>query len=203
VPEPPAKSRSELLAEFDVPESAFVVGFVGRLAYQKRIHDLVAAFELLSCHEYESRLVIIGDGPERDSAEAFAEKLGCNRNIRWLGHRTDASALVSTFDAFWLASDFEGQSNSMMEAMSRGVPCIASDIEPNRELIGDAGILFPVGDRGELAKQTNLLLRDENRRQQLGEASRKRIEQSFSVQQMVQSHCEVYRQLLAEAPAGT
>jgi glycosyltransferase involved in cell wall biosynthesis len=193
VPGEPEKTRAELLADFDIPESAFTVGYVGRLAPQKRISDLVAAFELLSCHDYESRLVIIGEGPDQKKAETFAEDIGCNKNIRWLGHRTDAHELIATLDAFWLASDFEGQSNSLMEAMSHGVPCIASDIAPNRELLGETGILFPVGDRGELAMQTNLLLRDDPRRQQLGQAAKDRIQTSFSVQRMVESHCELYR----------
>jgi glycosyltransferase involved in cell wall biosynthesis len=192
-------SRAELLADLDVPDSAFVLGFVGRLAPQKRIRDLIAAFELISCHEYDSRLLIVGDGPERHAAEDFAKKLNCNENIRWLGHRTDASDLISTFDAFWLASDFEGQSNSLMEAMSHGVPCLASDIAPNRELIADAGILFPVGDRGELAMQTNLLFRDDQRRQALRQASKDRIESEFSVQKMVEAHCDLYRRVLSAA----
>jgi glycosyltransferase involved in cell wall biosynthesis len=200
IPQLPSKSRAELLAEFDVPESAFVIGFVGRLAPQKRVRDLIAAIELISCHDYESRLLIIGEGPEREQLEDFAKKLNCNENICWLGHRTDAGELVSTCDTFWLGSDFEGQSNSLMEAMSHGVPCVASDIDANRELIGDAGILFPVGDRGELAKQTNLLLRDDARRKSLGIAARSRIETHFSIEKMVESHCEVYREVMQPEP---
>ena len=196
IPEPPTKTRTELRAELGIPESAFVVGYVGRFASQKRIKDLVAAFELLSCHEFESRLVMIGEGPDRAAAEVFANRLGCNGGIRWLGHRTDAAELVSAFDVFWLASDFEGQSNSLMEAMSRGVACIASNIAPNCELIGDAGIVFPVGDRGELAKLTNLLLRDPARREKLAAAGQERVRTSFSIEKMVSSHCELYREVL-------
>ncbi|MFO1002227.1 MAG: glycosyltransferase [Planctomycetaceae bacterium] len=105
-----------------------VVGFSGRLAPQKRLPDLIWGFQLLHQVVENARLVLIGEGPERDSLATFASQLGCREKIIFTGHRADAWPLLNAVDAFVLPSEFEGMSNSLMEAMSLGVPCVASDI---------------------------------------------------------------------------
>ena len=153
-----------------------VVGFVGRLAPQKRLHDLIWAFQLLHQIVDSARLVLIGSGPERDALAELATRFGCRDRVVFTGHREDASALMAAFDAFVLASD----------------------IPPNRELItdGETGLLFPVGKSPDLTKLAARVLADPELAKRLGQAARERIEKHHKVEQMVAAHESVYHRLL-------
>lgn len=176
-----------------------VVGFSGRLAPQKRLPDLVWGFQLLHQVVENARLVIVGEGPERDSLAAFASQLGCREKIVFTGHRADAWPLLTALDAFVLPSEFEGMSNSLMEAMSLGVPCVASDIAPNLELISheQTGLTFPLGKSPELTKALVRILQSPELAAQLGRSGRSVIETRHSVDQMVKRHQTLYNRLLS------
>ncbi len=190
-------SRQESRQILGLGEEHRVIGFVGRLAPQKRLPDLIWAFQLTHQLVENARLVIIGSGPERDALAELATSFGCRDRIVFAGHREDAAALMTAFDVFVLGSEFEGMSNSLMEAMSLGLPCIASDIAPNRELIADdeTGLLFPVGKSPMLAKLAAKVLTDSDLAQRLGRAARERISTRHTVEQMVGAHASIYRRL--------
>ena len=175
-----------------------VVGFVGRLAPQKRLHDVVWAFQLLHQLIDDARLVLIGDGPERDALADLATSFGCRDRIVFAGHRVDAASLITAFDAFILGSEFEGMSNSLMEAMSIGLPCVVSDIAPNRELITDdvTGLSFPVGKSPDLAKLCAKVLTDADLASRLSKAASELIATRHTVEQAVVAHDTLYGRLL-------
>jgi glycosyltransferase involved in cell wall biosynthesis len=175
-----------------------VVGFSGRLAPQKRLPDLIWGFQLLHQVVENARLVIVGEGPERDSLTSFASQLGCREKIIFAGHRADSWPLLAALDAFVLPSEFEGMSNSLMEAMSLGVPCVASDIAPNLELIinEETGLNFPLGKSPELTKALVRVLQSPELAAKFGNAGRQLIETQHSVDQMVNRHRTLYKQLL-------
>ncbi|MBM4077339.1 MAG: glycosyltransferase, partial [Planctomycetes bacterium] len=112
--------RKQLHSELGLPDDAFVAGFVGRLAKQKRVEDLIWAVETLRQIRPQLHLVLIGDGPERERLKRFANDIHCTDHIRFLGHLDDATRYFPAFDVFCLASSFEGMSNSVMEAMVAG-----------------------------------------------------------------------------------
>lgn len=190
-------ARADLRRELGIPQESHVVGYIGRLARQKRVLDLVWAFELIRVMHGEVCFVIVGDGPEREKLEKFAHKLEVGQRIKFLGHRDDTPRLLSALDVFWLASDFEGQSNSIMEAMAAGLPVVASDISPNRELVipGETGWLAGVGNRVEFATLAERLLLDPALARQFGEAGRNRIAASFSVERMVEAYSRLYHEV--------
>ncbi len=175
-----------------------VVGFSGRLAPQKRLPDLIWGFQLLHQVVQHARLVLIGEGPERDSLAAFASQLGCREKIIFTGHRADAWPLLKALDAFVLPSEFEGMSNSLMEAMSLGVPCVASDIAPNLELIRheETGLIFPLGNSPDLTKALARVLQSPELASKLGTSGRQLIETQHSVDQMVGRHRTLYNRVL-------
>ena len=193
----PSYSRQELLAELKLPAGARLIGAVGRLWPQKRYKDLIWAAHLLEVGRGDAHLLIIGDGPERRRLERFHEQVRDEGNVHFLGHRSDVARLMQHFDCLWLGSGYEGQSNAVMEAMSAGVPVVATDIAGNRDLVvdGQTGFLVGVGNRGEFARKTSLLLDDSPLASQLGAAAQKRMAEHFTVDQMVQRHVELYERL--------
>jgi glycosyltransferase involved in cell wall biosynthesis len=191
--------RDQLRAELcGLPPNAKVVGFIGRLARQKRIMDVLWSMVLLKDVDPNFYLVLVGEGPERDVLERFARELDVESHIKFLGHRHDTTKLLPLFDVFCLASDFEGMSNSVMEAMAAGLPVIASDIAPNRELVFDGvtGYLFPVGDRAACARAILFLFEQPERAERMGTAGRQRMATEFSVQQMVNGYAQIYRDVV-------
>jgi glycosyltransferase involved in cell wall biosynthesis len=102
-------------------------------------------------------------------------------------------------DLLWNGSLYEGQSNTILEAMQAGVPVIASDIPGNRELVrdGETGILFPVGEVDRLMRLSNQLLQDETMRQRLIDAARSYVADEHDPQKMVNRHANYYRRMLS------
>ena len=197
-PEPSGVSRSELLAELGLPLQARLIGAVGRLWPQKRIKDLIWAADLLKVIRDDVYLMIAGDGPHRQRLEQFQRQVRIEDKVRFLGHRSDVPRLMPHFDVLWLASEYEGLPNVVMEAMAAGVPVVATDISGNRDLVvpGETGYLVPVGDRAAFARQANKLLDDAALSRRFGEAGRRRILTEFTVERMIERHAQLYRDVL-------
>ena len=120
--------------------------------------------------------------------------------VRLLAHDSFSVSkdLIADFDVFCLASEFEGMSNSLMEAMAAGIPCLASDIPPNRELIDHekTGLIFPVGDGPAIARSALRYLNDHDFNHSIGQAGQEFIRNHHSIGALVQNHCDLYRGLL-------
>lgn len=198
--EKPTGSRRALLLELGLPEGARLLGIVGRLWPQKGLRDAIWAADLLKRIRDDVHLLIVGDGPERRALERYCENLEITDRVHFLGHRPDALRITSQLDVFWNTSRYEGQSNSLMEAMSLGVPVVASDIPGNRDLVvhGQTGFLVTRGPefRAGVAKFTKKILEDPELARRLGEAARERMEKEFSVERMVAAYETLYRALL-------
>ncbi|MGE3314687.1 MAG: glycosyltransferase [Planctomycetaceae bacterium] len=198
IPDLSNSNRDQRLQEFDIPPGSHVIGYVGRLARQKRVQDVVWAMQLLRQCRDRVYLMIVGDGPEKSDLIHLAQHYGCDHLVRFAGHRDDASSLFSLFTVFWLASDFEGMSNSIMEAMAAGVPVVATDIAANRELVvdGETGYLVKVGDCVGISQFTDRLLADPAKLRQMGDAGRERMRSNFSIDKMVAAHVALYRDIM-------
>ena len=195
IPAERAQRRDEVLSQFDIPVGSRVVCYAGRLARQKRVRDLVWAMQLLRQLTENVHFLILGDGPERERCIEHARHYACDHLIRFAGHREDASEMLAHADVFWLASDFEGMSNSLMEAMAAGVPAVVSDIPPNRELVvdGTTGFVVGVGDSVGFSQFTDRILADAELAARLSRASVQRMRDHFSVESMVNAHADLYR----------
>lgn len=209
LPEPasalsPAERDRRRAALCGLPAGAKVMGFVGRLARQKRVIDLLWTLVLLENVREDAYLVLVGDGPEREWLERFARDLNVENRVIFLGHRQDIPATLPLFDVFCLSSDFEGMSNSVMEAMAVGLPVLASDIPANRELVveGRTGYLIPVGDRAAYARAVLSLFERPDMAENLGNAGRQRMATEFSVPQMIQGYMDIYRDVIASQAVG-
>jgi glycosyltransferase involved in cell wall biosynthesis len=128
-----------------LPESAKVVGTVGRLAAQKAPQDLVAAIE--SMGRPDVYCVWVGDGPLREDVTRLIERRKLTKQFLLLGERSDVAALLPGFDIFALASHYEGLPCSVVEAMTCGVPVAATAVNAVPEVVvpGRTGLLVPPG----------------------------------------------------------
>ena len=190
--------RAELLAELELPADARLVGLVGRLWPQKRVKDAIWAADLLKVIRGDVHLLILGDGPQRDRLRRYRDHVLIGDKVHFLGQRDDAARMIPHFDVLWSTSGYEGQSNAIMEAMSAGVPVVATDIPGTRDLVVPdvTGCLFPIGDRALLAKRTNQILDNPDLARRLGDAAKTRMADEFSVERMVHRYAELYREIV-------
>lgn len=197
----PAKNRQSIPVENFVPEDGIVIGTIGRMQPEKNQLVLVRAFiQLLDSVERgrdRLRLVIIGDGVLRKQALTLLQEAGAE-NLAWLpGTRDDAPKMMKAFDIFILPSLIEGISNTILEAMATGLPVVATAVGGNPELVdeGKTGITIPAGDVTAMGQAIQKYIEDKALRQDHGAAGRKRVEQMFSMESMVNSYLAVYDQV--------
>ncbi len=186
-------------------ETSFVIGSVGRMAEVKDYPNLARAFirllEIEPSARQRARLVIIGEGVAREACLKLLREANAER-LAWLpGERTDVAELMRNMDLFVLPSLGEGISNTILEAMSCGLPVVATRVGGNPELVEDAhnGTLVPVSDPEALAQTLLHYFRNESVVEAQGKASRTRIESQFSMQAMAQGYLSVYENVLPRA----
>jgi glycosyltransferase involved in cell wall biosynthesis len=193
-------ARGQWRRRLELPEDALLVASVARLWPQKRLKDLIWAIDLLNCKIDRVHLVVAGEGPEEARLRQFAHEARVADRVHFVGHLADASSLLQASDLFCLVSEYEGQSNALMEAMQWGVPAVVSDITGNRDLIPDPayGFLCSVGDRIGLARQMALALEDPVEAAQRAARAAERLQQQFSLSEMLQQYADLYRQVGAK-----
>lgn len=149
-----AQLRAETRKALNLNDSDQLVLNVGRLVPEKAQQLLVQAAADVIRQVPNARFAIAGEGPLRESLQNQIEELELTRRFRLLGNRDDIPALLNAADLFVLYSETEGMPISLMEAMSVGLPVIASDLEGCRSLIQDAesGVLLPFGYVEQLAE---------------------------------------------------
>jgi len=165
----------------------------------KRIRDVVTIFARVN-EEIESRLVLVGDGPETTIAREVGERLDVLDRMRFVGVVDQVAQLLNVADLFLLPSSTESFGLVALEAMASAVPVIASDVGGIPEVVehGVTGYLAPVGDVDQMAAYAVELLRDEDLRCRFGAAARERARSSFSYELIVPQYESLYEHLLAK-----
>ena len=140
--------RAEARAALKISDEAEVVGTIGRLIDKKDHHTLINAFATL---KRNTQLVLIGDGPNLDDLRHKVGLLGLTDRVIFTGHMPDAGQFVKAFDLFVLSSQHEEAFGVvLLEAMAAGVPVLSSDAPGPAQVLGDAGLLFNMGDAASL-----------------------------------------------------
>ncbi|MGL4593791.1 MAG: glycosyltransferase [Thermoguttaceae bacterium] len=189
----------------------FFIGVVARLWPQKRIDDLLWVFETLNHLHFHFHAVIIGDGPLREELLRMRDGWKLFNRVHFLGERKDVGRFMPRFDLLLNASGYEGQSNSILEAMSCGVPVIATDIHGNRDLVVDGKTGFLVPDSGNdfrarrriFVEKVLQLLENEELRRQMGQHAQKRISEHFGIEQMISGYVALYSSLMQKRSEDT
>lgn len=189
-PDPEAARRQAGLG----PETVL---FLGRLDAQKGLDVALHAWARVTARRPGARLVLAGDGAARVALEDQARALGLSETVRFLGTRSDPETLLRGSQIFLLPSRSEGMSNALLEAMATGLPCVASRIGGNRDLVehGITGLLTPPGDAAALAEALAALLEDAPLRQRLGTAARAAIIERYAMDRVIRQYRDLYATL--------
>jgi glycosyltransferase involved in cell wall biosynthesis len=174
------------------------VVFTGRLHPQKRLEVLLDAWPRVA-RETRANLILVGHGPDRDRLTDRARALGLSDRIQFTGPLSDPAEALRAADVFALPSIAEGMSNSLLEAMATALPCVASSIGGNTDLLaeGPSGVLVaPNTAEAWSTALIDVLSRPDHGRA-LGAAARRRIETEFALPVVVNRYLALYRQLLA------
>jgi len=182
-----------------ISEEAFVAGGIGRLAHEKNF----ALLPRLAALHPDILFVIAGSGPERDRIAALASELGVDSRLRLLGTILDRGSFYHALDAFILPSLYEGLPMAVLEAMSSGVPVLASRLEGIFSVLSDEneGLLAQPGNVADFSRQLRRLKESPELGGQLSQAARTKALNQFSASVTARSIESIYRQELSIANA--
>jgi sugar transferase (PEP-CTERM/EpsH1 system associated) len=197
-----ALGRPEARRRLGIPVDRVVVGTVGRLDPVKDQAGLVEAFARLRAKRPDALLVIVGDGPCRALLTGLIARRGLQDHALVLGERRDIPEILAALDVFVLPSIAEGMSNTVLEAMSTGLPVVATRVGGNPELVEDGltGRLVSPLDPAALAAAIEGYLDDSHLRLLHGKASRQRAVDHFDLTRMAGAYRDLYTAVLEKRP---
>lgn len=171
-----------------------IITFVGRLASPKEPKFLLESLK----HFPEAKVLIVGDGPMRAELEAHISQNQLAERVLLLGTRTDIPDILAASDIFVLPSRWEGLPLVIIEAMFAGLPIVASRVGGIPELVQENvnGFLVPRSDSAALSQALKMLIADKSLREQMGQMSRQRALQKFTMHRMIEEYKKLYREML-------
>ena len=192
-----AEARLEVRAELGLPPDSMLIGLVARYHPMKGHEVFLRAASLLSRDRKELRFILAGREVTKDNPTlaALIEELRLGERVILLGERSDMPRVTAALDIACSSSvRSEGFSNAIGEAMSCGIPCVATDIGESREIIGETGSLVPAGDPMAMAQGiSRLLAESDDQRRARGVAARARVERNYSLPEIARRYHELYR----------
>lgn len=161
-----------------------VINVLGRLdLFQKRHDVMIEAFSIFVKQHPTYKLVFYGDGPDKHKMEDQVKRLGIEENVEFAGITNQPMEVMLSNKMFVLTSDFEGIPNSLIEAMSIGLPCISSDCRPGGAKLlitnGENGFLVPQGDAEAISERMEWYVKNPSKADAMGMEA-KRIQMKFS-----------------------
>ena len=197
----PAAVRAVERSSVGLAEGGVLVGHIGRFREEKGQVFLLQAFRLVAERTPNARFLVVGGGTDLERIEKEAAAAPLAGRVAILGYQEDVRPYLAAMDIFVLPSQSEGMPNALMEAMSMQRACVATRVGGTRELLDDgrAGSLVDYGDRTALAARITELVEDAEKRRRFALAARRRMEEVFSMEQMMM---ENYQNLYDEALAS-
>ncbi len=184
---------------YGIPDSAFVVGWVGRMTGVKDTDAVLEIVGATRARGVDAVLCMVGDGPDRERLEQRAHDLGIVRSTYFVGYQEEVAGYYRLFDAFLLPSVNEGTPVSAIEALASGTPVVATCVGGVPDVVRDGmdGFLFEPGDTETAAERLAELAADPRLRSRLGESGRVYVRERYSVERLVDDVDRLYRTLLA------
>jgi glycosyltransferase involved in cell wall biosynthesis len=191
------------LSGWGVPRGSRVITLVANIRRVKGI-DVMVETAAIVCRRFpDARFLVVGGVQESDymrQVAELAERLHVTENIIFAGRHLEVPSILKACDVFYLPSRSEGLSNALLEAMACRLPCVATDVGGNAEVVahGQSGYLTPAEDAGQAAKRIIELLQEPSLAAQMGLAGRRTVETRFTVQLMIGKLTELYEGLMAD-----
>lgn len=195
---PDSQCRTEVRDELGIPSKAPVVGMVARHHPQKDHENFLHAAVLAQQRIPSLHFVLAGTDvrPEVDPFREYHHQFEPG-TLHLLGHRNDIPRLMPMLDVASLSSNSEAFPMVLGEAMASGVPCVATDVGDVAHLLGDTGIVVPPEDSEALANGwIQLFEGSDEYREELGRAARKRVQEKFSQEAVIEQYESVYERLI-------
>ncbi len=189
-----SRSRLEVREEAGMDVNDLMLVSVGRLVYQKAHEVLVACMPVVLKEFPNAKVLIFGEGPLRTDLQAQIEKLDLSNSVKLTGKTDQIARYLASADVFVMPSRWEGLPIALLEAMSAGLPSVATKVEGVDEVLleGEHGLFVPVENPQALAQAILQLLRDPQARSRMGAAARLHISTKYTVDRM----CEQYLDLM-------
>lgn len=201
---PPLRSRDEVRAELGLRADASVILMAASLQPKKDHETLLRAVCAMAAGGLEPELVLAGGGPLHGEIARLARELGVGARVHLLGDRPDVADLLNAADVAVLSSkEREGCPNFLMEAMSLGVPVVATEAGGTREIVRDGrtGLVVPRRDAAQLARALERMLEEEGTRRELAARARREAADRFANTRMIREFEDLYSQWLDRARA--
>ncbi len=171
---------------------------VGRIVHQKGLDLGLRALAQLTDLDWEWS--IAGDGPQLNSLKRLARELGISERVKFLGWQSgkELSQCYHQANLFLFPSRHEGMPNAVLEAMSSGLPVVATRIAGSEELVVDGvtGLLVNAEDVDSLRDSLRRLIVEEKTRVQMGQASRQRVEKEYSWENAARQYSEILEKMI-------
>lgn len=181
------------------PSDALTAITVSRLSPEKDLVTMLEAVRLVVNSVPNFQLQIVGDGPERKMLEQKTTTLQLEPHVQFLGERNDVPSLLSQAGFYVSSSLTEGISLTLLEAMSVGLPIVATSVGGNPEIVQqpNTGSLVPSADASKLAEAIIQMCQQKDCWQQMGQEARSRVEQHFNIQSMIKEYENLYLETLS------
>lgn len=185
--------RQELRYKFGLSDNTNVFMAVGRFSYAKDYPNMLKAFSLYKRQDSCFKLFIVGDGELRGEIESLIQRYDLIEDIILLGVRSDVSELFNMSDFFILSSAWEGLPTVLIEAMATERVIVTTDCGGVKEIIGDSKFLVPIQDPLALSEKiAEAVMLPSSSRYEVGVENRRRIQEKFSLDVMVEKWLELY-----------
>jgi glycosyltransferase involved in cell wall biosynthesis len=187
------------------PGSDVTIGSVGRLSPEKGLTYLLQAFAQIGAEQPRVRLILAGDGPERQRLERLAARLQLDDRVDFLGDlpHEQVPQVLARLDIFAMPSTYEGFGVAAIEAAAMEVPVVASNVYGIPDVVDDGvtGLLVPPKDVSALAQALRSLIADEERRRQMGRAARAFVAERYSWEKNTAQMESLYGEMLEQGRA--
>lgn len=194
------KQRDAIRAELGISADTKLIGTVTRLAAVKDLPMFLQVSRLLLEQHPNLRIVIAGDGPDRDALEAMASEMGLASRVMFVGWRNDPAEFISALDFFLLTSLSETGPLTSLGAMATGIPVVSTDVGIMQEFdeFRQAGMIVPCRDSNAMAQAVESLLKDQVKSTAAGNLGREIVQRHFTKEIMVRRTLEYYASVLGK-----
>ena len=175
-----------------IPLNSKTIVMVARFFDQK---DHITAIKSMQWLSSEYHLIFVGGGETLDYCKQYALSIKVEKQVHFLGQRSDVASIIKTCDVCLLSTFYEGLSIAVIEYLAAGKATIGSNVDGVKELIDDENLLFPVGDDKKLAEIIKYLFADDIIRKKIGIKNQQKAKE-FDLKKMADEYIQTYKSLL-------